>query len=261
MTHQLAHLSSTQIGAIDKSNAVVVQPIGAVEQHGPHLPVITDALTAERISERAVAALPDDANVWLLPTIHYGKSTEHLGWPGTIAMSTDTLLSVCLDLGRSVAASGFRKLVFVNGHGGQPSLLDVVARDIRVETGLEVFPLMPGRLGVPEGVEQADAGYGIHGGQHETSIVQALAPELVRMEHAVHDGQEVGKLYASARHLTLEGRGPTAWVTDDLSATGVLGDATTASRELGERLVAHQVTALAETLLEIRDFAFPEVTR
>ena len=97
---------------------------------------------------------------------------------GTVALSAATLMGVCLDLGDSLAASGFRKLVFVNGHGGQPSLLDVVARDIRVRTGLEVFPMMPSRLGLPEGVEPVDPEYGIHGGQIETSIVWALAPEL-----------------------------------------------------------------------------------
>ena len=257
MTHLLAHLSTAQIGAIDKSNAVVVQPIGAVEQHGAHLPVLTDALTAELISERALTSLPPGSNVWMLPTIHYGKSTEHLGRPGTIAMSASTLMNVCLDLGRSLAASGFRKLVFVNGHGGQPSLLDVVARDIRFETGLEVFPMMPGRLGLPEGIEAVDEHYGIHGGQLETSIVLALAPELVQMEHAIRDGDAVGDIYAKARHLSLEGAVPTAWLTDDLSVSGVLGDARAATVELGEKLVQHQVAALAEALIEIREFAFP----
>lgn len=253
----LAHLSTAQAAAIDASDAVLVQPIGAVEQHGPHLPLITDALTAERISALAVESLPDDANVWILPTIHYGKSTEHLGRAGTVAMSASTLMSTCLDLGRSLAASGFRKLVFVNGHGGQPSLLDVVARDIRHETGLEVFPMMPGRFPLPDDVEVVDEHYGIHGGQVETSIVWALAPELVQIEHAIKDGDAVGEIYARTKHLSLEGTVPTAWLTDDLSVSGVLGDPRAASRELGERIVASQVTALAEALVEIREFAFP----
>ncbi|MBT0773703.1 creatininase family protein [Kineosporia sp. J2-2] len=261
MTHLLAHLSTAAVEAIDKTDAVVVQPIGAVEQHGAHLPLITDALTAERISDLAIRSLPEGSNVWQLPTLAYGKSTEHLGRAGTIALSAATLMSTCLDLGRSLAASGFRKLVFVNGHGGQPSLLDVVARDIRVETGLEVFPMMPGRFGLPEGIVQVDEHYGIHGGQIETSIVWALAPELVRMDLAVRDGQAVGELYAGSRHLTLEGTVPTAWVTDDLSVSGVIGDATAASLEDGRRIVEHQTSCLAETLLEIRAFAFPTLQR
>ena len=259
MSHLIAHLSTADAEAIDRSNAVLVQPIGAIEQHGPHLPLMTDALTAERISDLAISGLPAGSNVWQLPTLSYGKSTEHLGRAGTVALSAATLMGVCLDLGDSLAASGFRKLVFVNGHGGQPSLLDVVARDIRVRTGLEVFPMMPSRLGLPEGVEPVDPEYGIHGGQIETSIVWALAPELVQMEHARKDGEAAGEVFRDLKHLTLEGAVPTAWVTDDLSASGVLGDPTAASRELGERIVEHQVTALREVLLEIRDFAFPPV--
>lgn len=259
MTHLLAHLSTTDIAAIDTSDAVVVQPIGAVEQHGAHLPVITDALTAERISSLAIESLPEDANVWQLPTLHYGKSTEHLGRAGTIALTATTLMATCLDLGRSLAASGFHKLVFVNGHGGQPNLLDLVARDIRVESGLEVFPLMPGRFGLPDGVVQVDEHYGIHGGQIETSIVWALAPELVDMSRAVDDGRVAGELYSGLKHLSLEGTVPTAWVTDDLSVSGVLGNATAASLEDGRRIVAHQTRMLAEALLEIRAFSFPSL--
>jgi len=257
MTHLLAHLSTAVVDEIDRSNAVIVQPIGAIEQHGAHLPLITDALTAERISDLAIRSLPAGSNVWQLPTMHYGKSTEHLGRAGTIAMSATTLMAECMDLGRSLAASGFRKLVFVNGHGGQPSLLDVVARDIRVETGLEVFPMMPGRFGLPEGIVQVDEHYGIHGGQIETSIVWALAPELVDMSKAINDGHIVGDLYAASTHLSLEGTVPTAWITDDLSISGVLGNATAANLEDGKRIVAHQTKCLAEALIEIREFAFP----
>ncbi|MTE24582.1 creatininase family protein [Microbacterium sp. ZXX196] len=258
-THRLAELSTAQIARLDKTDAVAVQPIGAIEQHGAHLPVITDALTAEAISDRAIAALGPDSNVWMLPTLSYGKSTEHLGRAGTIAMSAATLISVCMDLGRSLAASGFRKLVFVNGHGGQPNLLDMVARDIRVETGLEVFPLMPGRFPLPEGIEPADPHYGIHGGHIETSIVWSLRPDLVQMEHAVKDGHVLGEIYAGMRHLTLEGAVPTAWVTDDVSASGTIGDPTAATREVGDKIVESQVATLAEVLTEIRAFSFPEV--
>lgn len=256
MTHLLAHLSTTAVEAIDKSDAVIVQPIGAVEQHGPHLPLITDALTAEMMTDLAIQRLPADSNVWQLPTLAYGKSTEHLGRAGTIALSAATLMATCLDLGRSLAASGFRKLVFVNGHGGQPSLLDVVARDIRAETGLEVFPMMPG-FGLPEGVVRVDEGYGIHGGQLETSVMLALAPELVQMDLAIHDAQNIRALYLPYRHLSLEGSFPTAWVTDDVSRSGVLGDATAATLDVGKRMVEHQVSNLAEVFLEIKSFAFP----
>lgn len=254
---RLAHLTTTDVDAIDKSDAVVVQPIGAVEQHGPHLPLITDAMHAEVITAAAVEILPDDANVWVLPTLHYGKSTEHLGRAGTIAMSATTLMAVCMDLGESLAASGFRKLVFVNGHGGQPGLLDVVARDIRHQTGLEVFPVMPMRFPTPPEVDRSHDDFDIHGGYGETSIMMAIAPELVHHERAFADGQAAKAEFAKYRHLTLEGVLPTAWLTDDISASGTVGDPTNASADVGKAILASAAEQLAESLMEVRSFSFP----
>ncbi|WP_020576997.1 creatininase family protein [Actinopolymorpha alba] len=254
---RLGMLTTDEIAAISKADALVLQPIGATEQHGPHLPCLTDALIAQAAAERAVAQLPVDANVWLLPPLWYGKSTEHLGRPGTVSMSAQTLVSVCLDLGRSLAASGFRKLAFVNGHGGQPALLDMVARDIRYDTGLQVFPLMVSRLGLPEDVVSSDAGFGIHAGEVETSVMMALEPSTVRSDRLPVDGADVAKLFADCEHLTLEGAIPTAWLTDDLSESGVIGDARGANAELGERVLRHWSARLAVALTEMAAFEFP----
>jgi creatinine amidohydrolase/Fe(II)-dependent formamide hydrolase-like protein len=251
-----AELTTEDVQGLAEDSTVVIQPIGAVEQHGPHLPLITDALVAEVIARTAVERLGDGSNMWVLPTLHYGKSTEHLGRAGTIAMSTATLQAVCMDLGESLARSGVRKLVFVNGHGGQPSLLDVVARDIRYHFGLQVFPVMPSRFPLPDGVEDPDP-FGIHGGFVETSLMLALAPELVRLDKAVADGLRVGELYEAQRHLTLEGVVPTAWLIDDVSASGVVGDPGGAGADTGKRIVGHWTELLAEALLEVQAFAFP----
>lgn len=254
---RLAHLTTTDVDAIDKSDAVVVQPIGAVEQHGPHLPLITDAMHAEVMTATAVASLPEDSNVWVLPTLHYGKSTEHLGRSGTIAMSATTLMSVCMDLGDSLAASGFRKLVFVNGHGGQPGLLEVVSRDIRHRTGLEVFPVMPMRFPSPPEVDHSHDDFDIHGGYSETSIMMAIAPELVHHERGFADGQHAAAEFAKYQHLTIEGAFPTAWLTDDISRSGTVGDPTHANAVVGEKILASAAAYLAEALLEVRTFSFP----
>ncbi|WP_375385769.1 creatininase family protein [uncultured Microbacterium sp.] len=253
----LGALSTTAIQRIDKRTAVLVQPIGAFEQHGPHLPVITDALTAERITALAMRRLSITDNAWQLPTLAYGKSNEHLGRAGTVSMSASTLIAVCMDLGRSLAASGFTKLLFVNGHGGQPGLLELVARDIRVETGMQVFCVMPSQFPLPEGISQVDTSYGIHGGQIETSVVWALAPEMVDMSAAVRDGDVVEQLYADSAHLSLEGVAPTAWVTDDLSLSGVFGDPTAANLQDGQSIVESQAANLAELIGEVQRFAFP----
>jgi creatinine amidohydrolase len=253
---RLAWRTSPEIEEIARSNALVIQPIASVEQHGPHLPCYTDSLVADGLVARAVALTPVDVEVWTLPVIAYGKSNEHLGFPGTISLSAETLIAVCRDVGRSVARSGFRKLAFVNGHGGQPHLLEMVARDIREETGLMVFPLFPYRLGVPDGVVSSpqEEALGIHGGELETSLVLALEPDAVHMDRAEPGNDRVRKLYGELEHLSLEGALPTAWLTRDLSENGVIGDPTQASAERGDRALAHMAEGLSRVFAEICEF-------
>lgn len=255
-SRRLAWLTSPEVEAIPKRDALVVQPIASVEQHGPHLPCYTDSLVAEEVTRRALALVSDDANVWVLPVIAYGKSNEHLGFPGTISMSAATLLAVCRDVGRSVARSGFRKLAFVNGHGGQPHLLEMVARDIREETGLQVFPLFPYRLGIPEEAVSSpeELHYGIHGGEVETSVVLAVAPQAVRLDRMESGDPRARELFEGLRFLSMEGALPMAWLTRDLSPNGVIGDPTNASAERGEQILRHLATGLAGAFTEICAF-------
>jgi creatinine amidohydrolase len=252
MTHLLSRLSTTDVAEIDRTTAVVVQPIGAIEQHGPHLPVMTDAFVGERIA--ALAADQADAEVWILPTLSYGKSTEHLGWAGTMSLSSETLLAVLKDVGRSVAASGFTRLAFVNGHGGNPASLDVAARDIRTETGLLVFPVTTGRLGVPTGLDLPDAEFSIHGGHVETSVMLHLAPETVHPDRFVLGGAHLPELFPG--ELSLEGALPTAWISDDLTTNGVIGDPRAATAEIGKDIVTHWTGRLASAYAQMADFAF-----
>jgi creatinine amidohydrolase/Fe(II)-dependent formamide hydrolase-like protein len=256
LARRLAWRTSPEVEAIDKGGALVVQPIASVEQHGPHLPCYTDSLVVDALTERAVALTPEDVEVWTLPVIAYGKSNEHLGYPGTISLSAQTLMAVCHDVGRSVARSGFRKLAFVNGHGGQPHLLEMVARDIREETGLQVFPLFPYRLGLPAGVVSSseEEEYGIHGGEVETSLVLAVDPGAVRLDRLEPGGDRARELFGGLSYLTLEGALPTAWLTRDISPSGVIGDPTRASPERGERMLAHLAEGLAGVFSEIYSF-------
>lgn len=255
---QLAWLTTTEIASIDKSDALVVLPIGSVEQHGAHLPCITDSLLAEEITRRALAATPAGVNVWALPLLPYGKSNEHAGYPGTITLTTETLLAVCHDIGHSIAEAGFRKLAFVNGHGGQPQLLEVVARDIRQRSSLEVYPIFPYRLGLPPGlpVERGEEMWGIHGGQIETSLVMAVAPATVRTDAMEPESSRARELFGGFDLLSLEGAFPTAWLTRDLSATGVVGDPMMANSAIGEALLEHLAHGLASLFAEICSFRF-----
>jgi creatinine amidohydrolase/Fe(II)-dependent formamide hydrolase-like protein len=206
----------------------------------------------------AVDRVPEGLGIWVLQALSYGKSNEHLGMAGTISLSAETLAAVCRDVGRSVAASGFRKLLFVNGHGGQPGLLETVSRDIRVETGLQVFSVFLGRLGVPASVREklVDADWGIHAGQLETSVVMALDARAVRKNRLAPDGLDARDLFASLRHLTLESALSTAWQTSDMSRTGTIGDPREASSEIGTEIAEFWASSLAAAFKEIAEFEF-----
>ncbi len=256
MTAQLASLSSAAIGALDPASLTLVQPIGAVEQHGPHLPVDTDARLAHELAHRAVARL-DSVLTLVLPTLSYGTSDEHRGWAGTISMSTATLMNVCLDLASSLASWGSPTLVFVNGHGGQNHLLDVVRRDIRVRTGLDVFTVTPSHFGSPESLTLHDGGDDIHAGISETSMMLHLAPELVDLEAAEPGGFGAARAFAGREIITLEGAVSPAWLSADITHNGVIGDPRGATAAIGAALVDYRVGRLAAALGEIAQFRFP----
>jgi creatinine amidohydrolase len=247
--HFLPRLSRKQIAEMDKEDVLIVQPIGAVEQHGAHLPTFTDTLVNESFLTYAFEALPDDAPIWLLPPLPYGKSTEHLGHSGTISLSATTLIGLLQDIARSLQLSGFRKLVFYNTHGGNVDVLNLVGREIRIETGLAVFhiqsPVVPDPALFPASGQRID----IHGGDVETSLVLAARPHWVDMKLAV---DEFPQLPADSS-IQLKSK-TFAWIIDDLSDSGIVGYATVASKDYGTHLFERGGQALAKLLLECAAF-------
>ncbi|MFN3266785.1 MAG: creatininase family protein [Deinococcales bacterium] len=247
----LPNLSWTTIRDLDKSEGVVVLPIGAIEQHGAHLPTATDALLAERITIQALEKLPAEAKVWRLPVQSYGKSNEHLGYAGTISLRAETLMMVLHDIASSVAASGFRRLCFVNAHGGNSALLTMMAREIRIATGLMVFHTFT-NAGAPDpvAIPAMEAQYGIHANDWETSLVLYLEPQLVDMRQAIRYYPNIpeGSLGLTGTAATV------SWLTRDWSPTGVLGDPTLATPERGAARLEAATTALARVLLEMSRF-------
>lgn len=241
----------------DKENVVIIQPAGAIEQHGPHLPLIVDAAIAAAILGKALAQLPETIPAYGLPPLYYGKSNEHWHFPGTITLSAQTLGQVLIESAESLYRSGFRKLVWINAHGGQPQVFDMAARDLHQQyPDLMVFPLftwnvpnVAADLLTPKELE-----LGIHAGDAETSLLLSILPDQVRMERAVCEyphGLPEDSL------LSMEGALPFAWVTRDLTESGVLGDATVATKEKGDRLLQSLTEGWVRLIEDVYRFQQP----
>ena len=250
--------SSPDVAAVAARAGVALVPIGATEQHGPHLPVTTDTAVAAAFATAAAARVGDEVATWLLPALPFGFSPEHAGRAGTIGLSAETLLAVADDIGRGVAASGIRRLLFVNGHGGNPELLHVACRQLRERRGLAAFavhvPGLPLPAELAEGVTTGDLD--AHAGHYETSVLLALDPASVDMDAARADG--VAEVTAAAASPTRPfGAVSVPWHVDDLSASGVIGDPTTADAAWGERAFAAQAASLADIVRAVAAHPLP----
>jgi len=227
----------------DKAWAPVILATGAIEQHGPHLPVAVDALMGQVWLSLALARLPAGASCYVAPPITYGKSNEHTGFPGTISVSRGTLRAQVLAVARQVRAWGFGSLAVVNSHGGNVAVLVPTLREARAAFGLRAGILLQGAA---SGISAQEAAFGIHAGEVETSWVMAAAAHLVDPSMAVCEyparlGEPGGVRPVAAPALA-------AWATRDFSRSGVMGDATAASAAKGERWLAEGAAGLAEAI-------------
>jgi creatinine amidohydrolase len=231
---------------------VVVQPIGSTEQHGPHLPVGTDSLITTSIIEKLEASLARERlPICFLPLLPYGKSNEHDNFPGTISLSLETLISVLRDVGRGCARAGFRKLIILNGHGGNHETIDLMTREIRIQTGMGVFAVHPFLKIQPQSgmnLSSEEAKFGIHAGEVETSLLLRIRPDAVKTEAFK---PEYPSLIARTREIDFSERVPFGWVTEDVSTLGTIGDPTRASRESGESLLDGICASLVAVIREI----------
>ncbi len=252
------YLTWTEIEAMpQRDQVVIVQPIGAIEQHGPHLPLVVDSAIATTVLGYALGQLDPAIPAYALPPLCYGKSNEHWHFPGTITLSAETLLRVLTEVAESVYRAGFRKFVLINAHGGQPQVLEIAARDLHLaHPDLMVFPLFvwavpnaAGDLLTPKELE-----LGIHAGDAETSLMLSILPDQVRMEKAQ---AEFPQHLPTHTWLTMEGALPFAWVTQDLSQSGVLGDPTVATTDKGDQILASLVQGWVKVLEDIYAFQQP----
>lgn len=245
-TRNFAYLNWKQVEALPKDSTLLVLPTAAIEQHGHHLPLVTDTLINNLLLGKALEKLPADLPVYALPTVCYGKSNEHIGFPGTLSVSATTFMAVVRDIGASLAAAGFKKVVLYNTHGGNSSLVDVMARDLRAEFGLRMFALY-GSGGISfEGLSEQEKAYGFHAGEVETAFLLSAVPELVDTSaYTVNYIAQVDK----PEVLRPENAAATfAWLTRDIAESGVMGDPRPATAERGSRWVEQAATRISAAL-------------
>ena len=253
MTRNIEALTWPEVAALDLSrDGAIVVPIGSIEQHGPHLATGCDLIFADRFLDLALARLEPSVKIWRLPILPVSKSNEHVGFPGTWALSARTLMAVLEDIARSARTNGFRRLVLWNCHGGNRALLEVLARDIRIETGLMTFQVFAsGAMADPlPPLDPREPALGIHAGEWETSVMMALAPDMVREEL-----RDCAFPDFRSQTLALELTGATiGWKTADFMRSGTWGDATAASAERGSARLEPLIARLAAILTEIASF-------
>ncbi|MGA7936386.1 MAG: creatininase family protein [Kovacikia sp.] len=242
----------------DRSNVVIIQPVGAIEQHGPHLPLAVDAAIGLAVLGKAMEKLPADLPAYALPSLYYGKSNEHWHFPGTITLNAQTLIATLTEIGESIYRAGFRKLVLMNSHGGQPQVVEIAARDLH--QGYEdfaVFPLFTWKVPniAAELLNAKERSIGIHAGDAETSLLLSILPDQVRMERAT---TEYPPELSQDSLLSIEGNLPFAWMTRDLSQSGVLGDPTPATKEKGDLILESLSDGWVRVIKDVYDFQLPQ---
>ena len=239
---------------------VVVLPLAATEQHGPHLPLKADSALVEGVVSASVHYLQDAAKVLFLPTQTIGFSPEHSAFAGTLTLKAETIIRLWTDIAESVAASGFKKLVLLNSHGGQVGFMDIVARDLRARLHMLVYsvnwfnlPLLDADgNNIPDMFGAHEQRFGVHAGDIETSMMLALDPAHVQMQHAQNFASTSEQ---RARDYAILGDGKTAklaWQMQDYNAAGAVGNAAAATAEKGRTVIQAAGQSLAKLLAEVQ---------
>ena len=240
------------------AQTIAVLPVAATEQHGPHLPLSVDTVLVEGVIAAALAHLAPELKVLFLPTQAVGLSPEHARFPGTLTLKNETIIGLWTDIGESVAAAGIKKLLLFNSHGGQVSVMDLVARDLRARLDLLVYsaswfnlPLLDARgHDVNELFSADEHRFGVHAGDMETSMMLALDPahvDMVRAQDFASTAQD------RAQKFEILGNGKSAklgWQMQDYNPAGAVGNAAAATPDKGRALVDAAGRSLARLLTE-----------
>jgi len=253
MTVQFLHdLTWPEVAGLDPGSTIAVLPLGATEQHGPHLPLITDRALVDAVIERAIEFTPEGPTILVLPTQPVGLSIEHAAFAGTLTASAETLLRLWTEIGACIARVGIRKLVLLNGHGGQSHLVGLVAQQLRSHHDMIVAPHHCYRVWRENERLSADERlHGIHAGAVETALMRAIRPDLVRDDRVADFPTLSRDIEATLPALAPDGRIAFAWDMDDLNPDGAAGDARRGEASIGESLLFASAQAFAATLADL----------
>ncbi|MBP0438203.1 creatininase family protein [Tianweitania sediminis] len=245
----------TKTEADKRSAPIAVLPLGATEQHGPHLPFETDTIIARGIVERLRSRMPHDLDVRFLPAEPIGYSPEHLYAEGTRSLPYHEAVERWIGIGEKQAAHGVRRFVLLNAHGGNSPLMTVVATELRRRFAMLAVATSWTRFALPNNlIDPGERTIGIHGGLIETSVMLALRPDLVDMAKAADFASRQSHFAREFRHLRAYGPHAFGWLMTDLSPSGVVGNAAGATAAIGEQILQSASTGILELLRDVARF-------
>lgn len=252
--------SAFEFKNLDPMKTIAILPVAAVEQHGPHLPVGTDTIINQGHLDLLVKRAPADLDIRILPVQAIGKSNEHIWQVGTVSHTANNLIDAWLQVGLEVARSGIKKLVFVNSHGGNVAIIEIVARELRVRADMLAVKTGWGAFGDKGLFSDIENRYGIHGGDAETSLVMHFRPELINHQHLQNYASVAQRDEQEYKHLRPIGSPTTyAWIASDIHPLGTAGEAHLATPEKGEAYAESAVAGFIEMLREVERYPLPGI--
>lgn len=259
MIKKWENMKRDELNALDRDNTIIALPLSATEQHGPHLPVGTDAIILSTLIDKIVDEEEfKKGNLIFAPQLPIGKSNEHMEFGGTLTLGAHTYMYVIEDIVASIAKQGFKKIALFNSHGGNTDVANVMSRDLRDKFGIQIYVLdwwfTDFWKDCLKDIQESGM-YGVfHACELETSLMLAARPETVDMKKAVDE--DPANCFTGNQYVSVFGPVNFGWVTKDVTKSGVIGAPTYATLEKGQKLFAYASKKLIDTFAEIADINY-----